>query len=381
MGKPAVWTVLLLAVFLSCSSDGRAAKRAGRSAGASELVRMEFEHIAMGTLFQLVLFGETAELGAAAATEAFRRIDEIERVATDYDPKSEARELVSRVGEWVTVSEDLALVIRAADEACKATEGAFDATIGPASKLWRRSLRQHEWPEAATWDRAMGAVGWRQLVELREEGDELGVRLRMAGMRLDFGGIAKGVAVDEALRELASRGVLHALMDGGGDLAALGPPPASDGWKVEVRPFGDDPAGPTLRFLLSRGAIATSGDAYQGGVLWGDPPSALVVEGSVSVSRFGHILDPRSGRALPGPRAAVMTAASAAEADAFATALTVLGEGAAAPLLYEGLSNPVDDRLRCGIFFGSLETDPCVGPTFPHDGVRLLTPHPASSKE
>ncbi|MGK0483419.1 MAG: thiamine biosynthesis lipoprotein [Planctomycetota bacterium] len=335
----------------------------------------------MGTLFHIVLFAESEELGDDAANAAFQRIAEIEAVATDYDAASEARRLVLTVGEWAPVSDDLGVVIRAADAAWRASGGAFDATVGPVSRLWRRALRRGEWPNEERWTQALTAVGWMERMQLREVADGLEVRLDAQGMRLDFGGVAKGVAVDEACLELARHGIQHALIDGGGDLAAMGPPPGEPGWKIAVRPFGDDPRGPTLRFLLSRGAIATSGDAYQAGWLAGTAPTALQPSAAANTSRFGHILDPRTWQPLPGPRAAVMTAGSAAKADALATALTVLGASWPDAELYEGFSEEDARALRSGIFFPSLETEACVGRSFPHDGMSLLKPHPASSEE
>ena len=345
-------------------------------AETQDVLRVEYEHAAMGTLFRLVMFAPCEITGAAAAEAAWKRVDEIEAVATDYRPESEARRLGERAGEWIAVSDDLALVLRASDAAWEETAGAFDPTVGTWSKLWRRALRQREWPTESAWTHAVYAVGWRKLVQLREGQQGLEAQLT-SPTRLDFGGVAKGLAVDEALAALGSHGITSALMDGGGDLAALGPPPGEPGWKVEVRPFGEASGGVALRFVLSRGAIATSGDAYQGATLNGEAPAGVQPVPKDVSSRFGHILDPRSLQPLPGPRAAVVTAACAADADAFATALVVLGDIAAEPASYEGLSK----SLRYGIFFASLESEPCVGDLFPHDGARLTTSYPARSKE
>ena len=347
------------------------------SAVQPEKLRFEAEHAAMGTTFRLVLFAESQSEADAAAAAAWRRVDDIERAATDYDRASEARRLGALSGDWTAVSPDLALVLRAADMAWKGSGGAFDPTVGAWSKLWRRALRRREWPKAAAWNEAVQAVGWRRQVRLREGAQGLEARLNRP-VRLDFGGVAKGVAVDESLAALAAVGITSALMDGGGDLAALGPPLDADGWRVEVRPFGAAEDGPRLRFVLQRGAVATSGDAYQGGVLSGPAPIALPDGTS---SRLGHILDARTLRPLPGPRAAVVTARTAAEADAWATALVVLGDLQAQPALYEGLAAKIAPGLLSGIFFPSMESDPCVGDLFPQDGVRLTYPlQPRSNK-
>ncbi len=366
----------LWAVFL-CAFGGTGCRAAVRAPEEVPLSRFAFEHAAMGTQFRVVLYAESEAIGQAAAALAFERIDSIETVATDYDATSEARQLSATPHEWVPVSADRARVLWAADRFTRRSGGAFDASLGAVSRIWRRALRQGEWPSDGRWEAAWAAVGWDQHVALLDVRGQCSVRLGVEGMRLDFGGVAKGVAVDEALAVLKAEGIVHALVDGGGDLAALGPPPGRDGWRVSVRPFGPEAEGPVLRFSLAQGAIATSGDAYQSGVLKGPVPTALAQSGLDGSSRFGHIMDPRSRAPLPGPRAAVMTARSAAEADALATALTIVGPELEGSALYEGLAQ----GLRRGIFFGSLQSDSCVGGDFPHDGVRLLTPAPASATE
>jgi thiamine biosynthesis lipoprotein len=218
------------------------------------------------------------------------------------------------------------------------------------------------------WAKAAQAVGWARQVDYEERGGLPGCRVKDPELRLDFGGVAKGVAVDEALAAVEAHGVRRALLDGGGDLRALDPPPGAEGWRVEVLPFGEN--SPTrLRFLLRRAAIATSGDVYRSGALAGEPIEGISGSASSSAAmQYGHVVDPRSALPLPSPRAAVMTASTAAEADALATARMVLGpeRTGVAP-------------LERGLFFGGENTKPCVGEAFPQDGVvpiPSVTPPP-----
>lgn len=351
----AAWASLCLAlVAVGCGAAGSGAVPADP---AAPRVKFEYEHAAMGTLFRVTLYARDEATADAAAALALARIDAIESVATDYDAGSEARRLSTRaVGTWVPVSPDLALVLRAADGAVRRSEGAFDPTVGALTRHWRRALRNGEWPTQERWDTPRRRCGWLALVELRDVQGQLAIRLGMDAMRLDFGGIAKGVAVDEALRALEADGIHSALVDGGGDLAALDAPPGESGWRVVVTPFsGDD--GPTLSFMLVRAAVATSGDQYQRAMLAGP-----VLEGIVNAkAQYGHVLDPRSGLPLAVPRAAVMTARSAAEADALATARLVLGEAVTGSL-----------SLERGVFFGAHEGTPFVGRAYPYAGVTPI---------
>lgn len=320
----------------------------------------------MGTLFILTLYAADGALADRAAAAAFRRVDQIEAVATDYRADSEARVLpTASRGEWLPVSSELATVLGATARLVPMGLGAFDPTVGALTRRWRRALRQHQWPAQEDWDAAFAGVGWSAAVQLRVTERGTWCRVEDPGMRFDFGGIAKGIAVDEALAELEAQGIQRALMDGGGDLCALDPPPGQPGWRVEVLPFGEK-SSRRARFLLRRGAVATSGDVYQSGALDGTPLRGMAGRlPSRSAMQYGHVVDPRSGLPLPSPRAAVMTAASAAEADALATARLVLGP-----------QKTEVEELERGLFFGGLDQEPCVGERFPHDGA---TPVPSGS--
>jgi len=202
-------------------------------------------------------------------------------------------------------------VLAAAEDVARASGGAFDVTVGPLVALWRRARRQGELPAPERLAAARAAVGWRALALDRARG---AARLGLAHMRLDLGGIAKGYALDAALAELARHGIERALVDGGGDLAAGAPPPGADGWRVGVA--GLDAAEPQadragMQLSLAHASLATSGDLERSFELDG--------------VRYSHILDPRTGAALTERRLVSVRAPSGMEADAWATALSVLG--------------------------------------------------------
>ena len=240
------------------------------------------------------------------------RVAEIEAVASDYDAESELRLLCERpVGEWTRVSRDLSALLLRSQELCEMTDGAFDPSVGAYVRLWRRAQRAVELPDAERLSDAASSVGMEHLELSRGR-----ARLLVEGMRLDLGAIAKGYALDEALSVLEARGLRRALIDGGGDVLAGAPPPNHSGWVVAVSPLGAD--GPTWPLELKHQAVATSGDASQ----------FVVIEGE----RYSHIVDPRSGWALRGSRAATVIAPDGATADALASAVCVLGEDGVALL-------------------------------------------------
>ena len=135
------------------------------------------------------------------------------------------------------------------------------------------------------------------------------------GTALDLGGIAKGIAVDEALALLRRMGVAAALVSAGGDLAVLGRPPGRPGWAVAVA----TPAG-AVPVTLERGALATSGVARRNWRRAGQ--------------RHHHLIDPATGAsAAGGAWSATAVAGSCEQAEVAATAAFVLGPGAGARLL------------------------------------------------
>ena len=278
---------------------------------AAPLERHEYEDAAMGTQFRIVLYAEGRGQADAAARAAFARVHELDARLSDYRAESELSRLsaVSGDGELHAVSEDLWCVLALSLEIAEDSHGAFDVTAGPVIGLWRRARRQGELPDEARLAVALLATGWRHV---RIEPRSRSVELARTGMKLDFGAIAKGYALDEALDVLGEHGIVRALVDGGGDVAVRQAPPGERGWRVEIRPLGDEQA--RVALVLENAAVATSGDAFQ----------ALEIEGQ----RYSHIVDPRTGHALATRTSASVVARDGALADALATAACVLGSDA-----------------------------------------------------
>lgn len=286
------------------------------AAGAAEPQFQRFEYAGreMAADVRIVLYAASEVVADEAAKAAFLRIRELNAALSDYDPESELSRLcAAAVEKEVPVSEDLFRVLARAQEISRVSGGAFDVTVGPAVRLWRRARRLCELPDAALVEEARKLVG-RELVALFPE--RRGVRLAKPGMRLDLGGIAKGYAADRALARLREFGVASALLDVGGDIALGAAPPGSEGWTVEVARHPRE-SGPPLRIVLQNAGVATSGDSEQHVVLQG--------------RRYSHIVDPRTGLGLTDESCATVVAPEGASADALASAASVLGaEGALA---------------------------------------------------
>ncbi|MBX3747924.1 MAG: FAD:protein FMN transferase [Verrucomicrobiae bacterium] len=272
--------------------------------------RYEFTRPQMGVPFRIVLYATNQTHAQTAANAAFARVEALNAIFSDYESDSEIT-LLGRnapVGQPVPVSPELAHLLHRAQSLARASDGAFDVTVGPIVQLWRRARRHRELPPPHLLAEARTRSGWQFLsVDPRSRT----VTLHRERMRLDFGGIAKGYAADEALRVLRDLDCPRALVAAAGDVAAGDPPPDRPGWRVEIGQ-SDHPSAPSPRALwLRNAAVATSGDLFQ----------RLEIDGH----RYSHILDPRTGIGLTDRSLAIVLARDATTADSLATTLSVLG--------------------------------------------------------
>jgi thiamine biosynthesis lipoprotein len=265
----------------------------------------------MGTTWR-ILFARAASVNVATLRGAIEaQLAGLVAEMSHWDGTS----LLSRfnrapAGTWITLPPDFAHVMAAALRIAAASDGAFDPAVGRLVDLWGFGPPgPAPTPDRAAIVAAAALSGWQRL-----SFDPASRRLRQpGGLALDLSGIAKGHAVDALAQLLRDAGVRHALVEIGGELVGFGVRPDGDPWWVDL----EVPPGmhlPPLRVALHGLAVATSG-TYRRGC---------------------HNLDPRTGR----PASAAIVSVSvlhhnAMEADAWASALTVLG--------HKGLA--VADRL------------------------------------
>jgi thiamine biosynthesis lipoprotein len=247
--------------------------------------RFVAEEAHMGTVFRITVYADEPQ---AALRAAFDRIAELDNELSDYKVDSELMRVCrTAYGHPVRVSHDLFMVLEAAQRLAADSGGAFDVTIGPVTRLWRQGrVPSTELP-----------VGYRNLIL----GDHT-VELKLPGMQLDVGGIAKGFAAEEALKVLESRGIARALVAASGDLAIGDPPPGKKGWTVELEPV----SGFTRVTELHNTCVGTSGDAEQ------------------RMRGHSHIIDPLTGLGLTQHIGVTIVAPSGLQADSLGTAVSVV---------------------------------------------------------
>jgi thiamine biosynthesis lipoprotein len=278
-------------------------------AGTPRLARYTFTEVHMGTRFRIVLYAPDEATAKLAVKAAFARAAELDDIMSDYKPASELMRLCKKAGgEPVRVSEDLFAILVRSQDVARRSGGAFDVTVGPLVRLWRRARRTRKLPDPKELARALKLVGFDK-IRLDPKGRT--VQLLVAGMLLDLGGIAKGYAAEEMLAVLRRYGVTRALVAASGDIAAGDAPPATAGWKVGLAPLLDPDADPEHYVLLKHAAVSTAGDAQQHVEIGGQ--------------RYSHIIDPRTGMALVGRSSVSVIAPDGTTTDGLDTALSVMG--------------------------------------------------------
>lgn len=236
-------------------------------------------------------------------------------------------------GSRHAVADGFRRVLEASLEIAEASAGAFDPSIGPVVDAWGFGPPgPGTAPDEAMRIAGLARVGWRRI-----RLDEAGL-LQPGGLQLDLCGIAKGHSVDAVAARLRAMGVASALVEVGGEVFGWGRKPDGTPWRVLVEAWqGDeDDARPARVLALDGLAVATSGDRWH--------------RREHDGRRIGHTLDPRSGAPVrDAPSAVTVVAADAMRADAWATALTVLGTGAGFALACDrGLAARFVDHAGAG---------------------------------
>ena len=263
--------------------------------------RFEETRSLMDTYVTIIAYGDknTPE----AIDEAFRRMKEIEDVASIYNPKSEAF-FLNKNGYIERPSKDFLYLIKQSLYYFKLTDGAFDVTVQPFLDLWKGGLwKKDKDIQRKLIDKAFKVVGSDKIIIERE-----GIHFKEKGMRITLGGIAKGYAVDEALKVLQSKGIKDALVNAGGDIGTIGSGEAK-GWSVALE-NPEDKSQYIAKFSVSNKAVATSGNYER----YFDPNK-----------EFHHIINPKTGYSANSCISVTIIADSCIQADALATGIFVLG--------------------------------------------------------
>lgn len=240
---------------------------------------------------------------AAAVNRALGWFEEVEVRCSRFDSESEVMRLTKRAGSSVRVSSLLYEVVRFALAVAEASGGAFDPTVGHV--LEARGFNR-DYRTGREVDSGLAQTVRTSFRDVRLDPSRSAITLRQP-LVLDLGGVAKGLAIDLAAKELSRYGGFA--IDAGGDLYLRGRNPIGRHWRIGIRdPRRDGALLETLE--VSDVAVCTSGD-YE--------------RREPGESGGHHILDPNTGQSAGGVASVTVVAPTAMVADALATAAFVLG--------------------------------------------------------
>jgi FAD:protein FMN transferase len=263
----------------------------------SEAATVSRAGTAFGTTVRITVTADSNAQANAAIDTGFAEIRAVGKTFNLFDPASEASQLNAH-GILYKPSAMMRELVSMTDVIWAETDGAFDPTVQPLWEFWTKS--NGKTPSEDQLEDLRHRLGWQHVTR-----DQAAIRLTRPNMRLTFNGIAQGYAADRVSAALRSHGVTAGLIDTG-EIGVL-PPWQQSGFAIR------DPrdAEKTLASIdVSEGFIATSGD--------------YATHFTPDFSAH-HIFDPKTAKSPLELSSATVVAPSGAQADAYATAMMVIG--------------------------------------------------------
>ena len=281
----------------------------------------QFTGATMGTTYHVTVpHADSPQERRAVQAAIDRVLVAADRHLSTYNDASEISRLNrDESGSWQDVSPTLFAVLAEAYEVSGLSAGAFDVTVGPLLELWGYGPHRGDAatrpafvpPTGEALAGARASVGYRRL-ELRTA-PRAAIRKTAGGMRLTVDGIAPGYAVDRIAAELQALRYRDFIVEIGGEVCARGQRPEGGPWRVAIEAPLALAREPLVGLRLRDAAVSTSGDYRDERI-------------DAAGRRYSHTVDPRTGRTVDSALTAVTVIdANAIRADAYATALMVMG--------------------------------------------------------
>ena len=278
-------------------------------------LRLEKSADAMGSTYTIELYGNDRVAMEAAVDAAFEEVRRLDDVLSNYKRDSQWSEINRRAAERpVAVSPEVLRLLEACMEYSRASEGAFDITVGPLMKVWGFYKGSGRLPHRAEVMAALTKVGYRHI---RLDQQAVTVAFDRPGVEIDPGGVGKGYAVDRMVDILKQKGFHNALVAGSGSsIYGMGVPPDEPrGWRIEIKNPWDTGKTAAEAFLKDM-SLSTSG-AYE---------KFFRAEGRT----YAHIMDPRTGYPARGAVAVSVVAPRTIDSEVWAKPYFINGRDWAA---------------------------------------------------
>lgn len=275
--------------------------------GRGQENRYSFSASKIGSPFNIILYTKDSVTAANTASASFALVDSLVNIFSDYIDSSELSRLSSHPGKPMHLSPALYDLLIHSQVAYKKSEGTFDITVGPLSKLWRKARKSNVFPGADAVKDALHLTGFDKI-----KIDTIAHTLVMSqpGMQLDPGGIAQGYIAQAVINYIKEKQIRNALVDVSGDIVAIGAPPGAKGWAIGINKPGQKETLLKHHLLISNKAVSTSGDVYQ------------FMEHNNK--RYSHIIDPRTGYGITAQKNVTVIAADGTTADWLTKACSIL---------------------------------------------------------
>ncbi len=272
--------------------------------------KFSFTKEKMASPFTIILYDNDSVHATHLANECFDLADSFIHIFSDYIDSSELNQLSSTAGSgrFVPVSPALFDIMKESQRGFVLSKGAFDITLAPVIRLWRKARKEKQFPAASAITEKMKSTGFDKV---QIDTAARSIQLLQPGMLLDLGGIAQGYIAQKVLDRLYSYNIKKALIDVSGDIAIGDAPPGKEGWTVGINlPESENLQNKQL--LLHNLSVSTSGDLYQ----------FIEHQGK----RYSHIIDPRTGYGITSQKNVTVIADNTTLADWLTKACSILPE-------------------------------------------------------
>ena len=304
--------------------------------------RFEYSTPTMGTILKFVVIAPTQTIAERWIDVGLSEIERLIPIFNNYSPASEISKLNARCGTRTEISADLYRAIEHSRRWHELSSGVFDITCGALFELWKQARGNRRLPAKVERKEALERSGWNYVECTATQDPEAPdarffLTVHRQGLVLDLSGIATGYIIDSLADRMILAGCKAFLIDIGGDIRLGESPLGKEGWRVQVAGLEkSDPA--IMELSLANCSLTTSGDRNQ----------SLVLDGVT----YSHLIDPRTGEPLTNHQSCTAIASTTIDADAAATALSVLGR-AASSQRFETL--PIDQAV---LLYSELESGP-----------------------
>ena len=303
MNRKLLW-ILLAALLLAGCGGGSDQNSGAEQADSGEAESASRDFFAMDTYMSVLAYGENAE---NAVDDAVKEVNRLDQLLSAADPDSEVGQLNENGS--ATLSEDGQALMEASLALFRETGGRFDITVYPLVELWGFTGGNYRKPSEEEIRSTLPYVGAESI---RYEEADGAVSFARDGMKIDFGGIAKGYTSAKIVDIFQSAGIRSGLVSLGGNIQALGTKPDGTPWKIGIQDPEDSAA------LIGVLAVADEAVITSGGY-----ERYFEEDGT----RYHHILDPETGYpAGSGLLSVTIVSRDGTMADGLSTSLFIMGK-------------------------------------------------------